>query len=95
MKKSQDFDKKQAFNRIWFKKGNSPMRDSLKAKVEVRGLQPSEKVCFEFYMGYIVPTRVEFGGKTIHENPRWNKTNEKKRNNKPRRVDRHNKKTNK
>lgn len=92
MKRSQEFDKKQAFNRIWFKNGNSPMRDSLKAKVENRGLEPSEKVCFEFYMGYVKPIRTTFDGKTIHENPRWNKQNEKKRDNKPRRVGGHNKK---
>ena len=90
--KSPDFDKKQAFNRIWFKKGNSPMRDRLKAKVENRGLEPSEKICFEYYMGYIKPIRVAYGGKTIHANPRWSKFNEKKRDNKPRRMGGHNKK---
>ena len=51
MSKSQDFDKKQAFNRIWFKEGNSPVRDRLKAKVKQRGLEPTEKMCFEFWIG--------------------------------------------
>ncbi len=92
MRKSQDYDKKQAFNRIWFKEGNSPMRDRLKAKVTQRGLEPTEKICFEYWMGYIIPIKTTYHGKTIHANPRWSKHNEKKGNRKPRRVGRYNKK---
>ena len=88
MRKSLDFDKKQAFNRIWFKKGNSPMRDRLKAKVQNRGLEPSEKMCFEYWMGYIRATK-DRRGNIVHANPRWSKYNEKKRDNKPRRMGRH------
>ncbi len=91
MRKSLDFDKKQAFNRIWFKKGNSPMRDRLKAKVQNRGLEPSEKMCFEYWMGYIRATK-DRRGNVIHANPRWSKYNEKKRDNKPRRMGGYNKK---
>lgn len=87
-----DYDKKQHFNRIWFKEGNSPVRDRLKAKVKQRGLEPSEKMCFEYWMGYI-KSKQDRRGKVIHENPRWSKyNNEKKRDNKPRRMGGHYKK---
>ena len=46
--------KKENFNRIWNKEA-SKSRDSLKYKVKQRGLEPTEKNCFEFYMGYIRP----------------------------------------
>ena len=70
-----DYDKKQAFNRIWFKEGNSPMRDRLKSKLQVRGLEPTEKNAFEYWMGYIVPIKTTYHGKTIHANPKWSKLN--------------------
>ena len=44
--------KKDNFNRIWNKE-SSKSRDTLKYKVKQRGLQPTEKNCFEYYMGYI------------------------------------------
>ena len=91
MSKSLDYDKKQAFNRIWFKDGNSPVRDRLKAKVKQRGLEPTEKMCFEYWMGYIRATK-DRRGNVIHANPRWSKHNEKKRDNKPRRMGRYHKK---
>ena len=92
MSKSQDFDKKQAFNRIWFKEGNSPVRDRLKAKVKQRGLEPTEKMCFEFWLGYIRPFQ-DRRGKVLLIIPSLSKrNNEKKGNFKPRRVGRHNKK---
>ena len=92
MRHIKDYDKKQTFNRIWFKQGNSPVRDRLKSKLEVRGLEPTEKNAFEYWMGYIRPIGVAYGGKTIHANPKWSKLNEKRRNNKPRRVGGYNKK---
>ena len=92
MRHIPDYDKKQAFNRIWFKEGNSPMRDRLKSKVQQRGLEPSEKICFEYWMGYIKPQK-DRRGNIVHANPKWSKyNNEKRRNNKSRRVGRHNKK---
>ena len=45
-------DKRQHFLNIWNKK-NSPMRDSIKAKLECRGIEPSELNCYEYWMGYI------------------------------------------
>lgn len=71
-------DKKEAFNRIWFKKGNSPMRDSLKSKLIVRGVEPSEKNAFEYWMGYIRPVVNIRTGNVTHENPRWSKYRGKK-----------------
>ena len=88
-----DYDKKQAFNRIWFKDGNSPMRDRLKAKVTQRGLEPTEKMCYEYWMGYIKSNK-DRRGKITHANPRWSKLNEKKGNRKPRRHGRYNQKKN-
>ena len=86
-----DYDKKQHFNKIWFKDGNSPVRDRLKAKVKQRGLEPTEKMCFEYWMGYIRSSK-DRRGNVIHANPRWSKLNEKKGDRKPRRVGKYHKK---
>ena len=75
MRHIKDYDKKQSFNRIWFKQGNSPVRDRLKSKLEVRGLKPTEKNAFEYWMGYIKPTGTAWDGKTTHANPKWSKVN--------------------
>lgn len=74
MRYIKDYDKKQAFNRIWFKQGNSPVRDRLKSKLEVRGLEPTEKNAFEFWMGYIKPQK-DRRGNVVHANPKWSKIN--------------------
>ena len=73
MRYIKEYDKKQAFNRIWFKQGNSPVRDRLKSKLEVRGIEPTEKIAFEYWMGYIRPINTTWNGKTIHANPKWSK----------------------
>ena len=84
-----DYDKKQTFNRLWFKNGNSPVRDRLKAKVQQRGLSPTEKMCYEYWMGYIKSSK-DRRGNVVHENPRWSKyNNEKKGNRNPRRMGKH------
>ncbi len=44
--------KKKNFTRIWNKEATKS-RDTLKQKVIQRGLRPSEKNCFEYYMGFI------------------------------------------
>ena len=93
MSKSLDYDKKQTFNRIWFKKGNSPVRDRLKAKVKQRGLEPTEKMCFEYWMGYIRANK-DRRGKITHANPRWSKVNETETDRKPRRNGGYHKKKN-
>ena len=55
MRHVRDYDKKQLFNRIWFKQGNSPVRDRLKSKLQQRKIEPTEKNAFEYWMGYIRP----------------------------------------
>ena len=74
MRHIKDYDKKQAFNRIWFKQGNNPMKDRLKSKLEVRGLNPTEKNAFEYWMGYIKPQK-DLRGNITHANPKWSKYN--------------------
>ena len=74
MRHIRDYDKKQAFNRIWFKQGNSPVRDRLKSKLEVRGLETTEKNAFEYWMGYIKPQK-DRRGNVVHANPKWSKIN--------------------
>ena len=60
-------DKRQHFLNIWNKK-NSPMRDSIKAKLECRGIEPSELNCYEYWMGYIKPWK-DTRGDVTHLNP--------------------------
>ena len=60
-------DKRQLFLNIWNKK-NSPMRDSIKAKLEVRGIEPTELNCYEYWMGYIKPWK-NTRGDVSHLNP--------------------------
>jgi hypothetical protein len=64
--------KKRNFTRIWNKEATKS-RDSLKQKVIMRGLRPTEKNCFEYYMGFITPW-VDRGGNTIHINPFYNES---------------------
>ena len=74
MRHVRDYDKKQLFNRIWFKQGNSPVRDRLKSKLQCRGLEPTEKNAFEYWMGYIKPQK-DRRGNVVHANPKWSKLN--------------------
>ena len=60
-------DKRQLFLNIWNKK-NSPMRDSIKSKLECRGIEPSELNCYEYWMGYIRPW-ADARGNIHHVNP--------------------------
>jgi hypothetical protein len=64
-------DKKLQFNRIWAKGGKA--KQTLLQKVEVRGLETTEKICFEYYMGWIKPFVVTKWGKVEHKNPYWDK----------------------
>ena len=74
MRHVRDYDKKQLFNRIRFKQGNSPVRDRLKSKLQCRGLEPTEKNAFEYWMGYIKPQK-DSRGNVVHANPKWSKIN--------------------
>ena len=59
--------KRQIFLNIWNKK-NSPIRDKIKSKLEVRGIEPTQINCYEYWMGYIKPWK-DKRGETVHLNP--------------------------
>ena len=42
--------------------------------IEVRGLEPTEKNAFEYWMGYIKPQK-DRRGNVVHANPKWSKIN--------------------
>ena len=63
--------KRQQFTTIWNKGGKS--KQTLIQKVLVRGLEPTEKVCFEYYMGWIKPFVVTKWGKVEWKNPYWDR----------------------
>ena len=62
--------KKDNFTRIWNKQ-STKSRDSLMAKVKQRGLRPTEKNCFEYYMGFIQAVS-DRRGNVHHLNPFYN-----------------------
>jgi hypothetical protein len=64
-------DKKLQFNRIWAKGGKA--KQTLLQKVAVRGLETTEKICFEYYMGWIKPFVVTKWGKVEWKNPYWDR----------------------
>ena len=65
-------DKKLQFNDIWAKGGKS--KDSLLQKVAVRGLETTEKICFEYYMGWIKADHTNAKwGKIVWKNPYWDR----------------------
>jgi len=65
-------DKKLQFNRIWKKGGKA--KQTLLQKVAVRGLETTEKICFEYYMGWIKPFVVTKWGKVEWKNPYWDRS---------------------
>ena len=62
-------DKKLQFNVIWAKGGKS--KDSLLQKVANKKLETTEKICFEYYMGWIKAHVVSKWGHVEHKNPYW------------------------
>ena len=48
-------DKWEQFNRIWAKGKSNKTVQSLMQKVTLRGLEPTEENCRDYYMGYIRP----------------------------------------
>jgi hypothetical protein len=79
-------DKKLQFNVIWDKGGKS--MEALIQKVTVRGLEPTEKNCFEYYMGWIRPFVVTKWGKVEWKNPYWDRNfrNVRRRKKQPKRY---------
>ena len=64
-------DKRIQFTRIWDKGGKA--METLIQKVTVRGLEPTEKNCFEYYMGWIKPFVITKWGKVEWKNPYWDR----------------------
>ena len=86
-------DKNLQFNRIWAKGGKA--KQTLLQKVAVRGLETTEKICFEYYMGWIKPFVVTKWGKVEHKNPYWDMFRKRNRSNNARRGKKHSKRHNK
>ena len=59
--------KRETFLRIWGKEA-SKTRDSIKQKLIVRDIEPTQINCYEFWMGYIKPWKNPRGDIT-HLNP--------------------------
>ena len=60
-------NKREHFLNIWRKKG-SKTRDSIKQKLIVRGIEPTQMNCYEYWMGYIKPWK-DTRGRIHHLNP--------------------------
>jgi len=62
-----------AFDRIWAKGKNGKMVQRLKEKCIMRGLEPTEENCRDYWMGYIRHYIDGWTGQGYHVNPRKNK----------------------
>ena len=61
------------FTRIWKKGKTNKTVQSIMQKVAIRGLEPTEENCRDYYMGYIRYYVDGFTGQGHHLNPRKNK----------------------
>ena len=66
-------DKWEQFNRIWAKGKSNKTVQSLMQKVTIRGLEPTEDNCRDYYMGYVRYYKNDISGQIYHINPRKNK----------------------
>mgnify|MGYP003112712290 FL=1 len=66
-------DKWEQFNRIWKKGKTNKTVQSLMQKVSLRGLEPTEDNCRDYYMGYVRYYKDDLTNQTMHLNPRKNK----------------------
>ena len=66
-------DRWDTFDRIWAKGKNGKMRMRLMDKVKIRGLEPNEDNCRDYWMGYIRYYINPITGEGRHVNPRKNK----------------------
>ena len=57
-------DKRQLFLNIWNKK-NSSMKDSIKAKLKNRGVEPTELNCYEYWKKYKQEGYKKKGNRTV------------------------------
>jgi hypothetical protein len=67
-------DRWQTFDRIWVKGKNGKMRMRLMEKCKIRGLEPTEENCRDYWMGYIRYYVDGWTGQGHHVNPRKNKS---------------------
>ena len=63
----------ETFDRIWAKGKTNKMVQRLQEKVKLRGLEPTEENCRDYWMGYIRYYVDGWTGKGYHVNPRKNK----------------------
>ncbi len=63
----------EAFDRIWAKGKTNKMVQRLKSKCMMRGLEPTEENCRDYWMGYIRFYTDGWTGQGHHVNPRKNK----------------------
>ena len=63
----------ETFDRIWAKGMNGKMRMRLMEKVKIRGLDPTEENCRDYWMGYVRCYTDAWTGQVYHLNPRKNK----------------------
>jgi hypothetical protein len=68
----------EAFGRIWAKGPQSKMYQRLMEKVKIRGLEPTEENCRDYWMGYVRYYVDGWSGIGIHVNPRKDKNIMKK-----------------
>jgi len=66
-------DKWEQFNKIWAKGKSNKTVQSLMQKVTIRGLEPTEDNCRDYYMGYVRYYKNDISGQVYHINPRKNK----------------------
>ena len=59
--------KREIFLKIWDKEATKT-RDSIKQKLIVRGIEPTQLNCYEYWMGYIKPWK-DTRGDVTHLNP--------------------------
>ena len=63
----------EAFERIWAKGKTNKMVQRLMEKCKIRGLEPTEENCRDYWMGYIRYYKDAWTGQDYHINPRKNK----------------------
>ena len=61
------------FDRIWAKGKTNKMVQRLMEKCKIRGLEPTEENCRDYWMGYVRYYKDAHSGKDYHVNPRKNK----------------------
>ena len=72
-KKKPRNERWEAFERIWAKGKNNKMVQRLMEKCKIRGLEPTEENCRDYWMGYIRYYKDAWTGRDYHVNPRKNK----------------------